>query len=280
MRRRQVKVIMLLIVGSFMAPGELKGETRDTTWVEYKKANNLVKGRIIPANKDNPEQLELSGPGYIPFLYFKNNEIKKPVIIFVAKIRCEGVKGAGIVEMKAKDQSGRVYIQTGQGGSTKFQGDMGWTLFYVPFMMPLNMETGPVELQVSVCLPGPGKVFFSSPVREYRVERKDTAWMVKPKEKRLSDLHPYGWVIAGFFGVCLFAVVLVKKGKGKVLIFIFLSSTFLIGVILFISGMIGFIHSRDWWVGGPIWILGSVQIVVPVILFFASKKYYKKNSSS
>jgi hypothetical protein len=281
MRRRQIAVILVLVVCSFMATVELRGEKaamnerRTRTWADYKKANNLIKGRIIPASKDNPEQLELSGPGYIPFLYFKNNEIKRPVIFFVGQIRCEGVKGTGVVEMKAKDQSGREYIQASQGGGTKFQGDMGWKLFYVPFAMPLKMETGPEELQISVCLPGAGKVFFSSPFTEFRTDRKDASWMVKPKVKRLSDLNAYGWYLAGFFGICLFAVLLVKKGKAKVVLYLFLGITFVVGAVLFVSGMTGFIRTHDWWVGGPIWVLGSMQMVVPVVLFFVSRKYYR-----
>jgi hypothetical protein len=153
---------------------------------------------------------------------------------------------------------------------------MGWTTFYTPFTMPAKQETGPDELQVSVYLPGPGKVYFGAPFTEFRVDRKNAEWMVKPKVKRLSDLSAYGWVIAGFFGISLLAVLLVKKGKAKIVIMVFLSITFLIGAILFTFGLIGYVRSHDWWVAGPIWALGTVQMVVPAILFFVSRKYYRR----
>jgi hypothetical protein len=277
---KQIFVIKFLILSILINACEAKGippdsgAKRNWPWGEYKKTNNLINGRIISSKNNIPEQLEINGPGYIPFLFFKNHEIKTPIVIFVGKIRCQGVKGTGFVEVKAKDMNGREYIQTAHGSGTKFQGDMDWTHLFVPFAMPLNMETGPKELQIAVYFPGAGKVFFT-PLTEHQMDREAASSMVKKKEKRISDLYAYGWLIAGFFGICLFAVLLVKKRKAKATIFIFLFFTFLIGIILFISGILGFIRSHDWWVAGPIWFLGTVQMIVSVIFFFASKKYYK-----
>jgi hypothetical protein len=280
-------VFILLFINTFFNLSPLKAEDKISwrkngiPWNDYKASGNLINGRIIPPGKDNPEQLEITGPGYIPFLRFKNGTITSPHFNWMGKVRCEGVEGIGYMELRVKDVNKRVYVQTVPGGGhmspLQLQGNMGWTLFYMPFNMPLNMKPGPEEVQISVVLPKAGKVFLT-PVDEIHRHREEVFWAVKPKEKRLGDLHLYGWLIAGVLGIFLLAGLLVQKGKAKLLIFIFLFFTFFIGVVLSISGLIGLFHSGDWWVAGPTLALGGIQLVVPLILFFVSRKYYRKKS--
>jgi len=267
-----------LVVVVFSGPS--RGD--ENSWTQYKSEGKLVGGRIIPPDGKTPfEQLELTGKakgGYIPILSFGKGAIPTPHHNIMGEFRYQGVQGRGYFGMWVRDKQGRVYFQKSiiAPRGDYFTGDSDWRKYYNPFTMPSVYETGPESVEFSVYLPGPGKVYLS-PIYLALHQRPYLDKFLVKREPRASDLHIYSWLIVGLLCVFLVSGLAVARGKAKIVVYAVLSLSGLVGIVLLICGTVGLIRSGDWWVSGPILLLGGVQVVVPGILFLISRKYYRKS---
>ncbi len=258
-----------------------RSQAEGIPWSKLKSEGKLAGGRIIPPDDKTPfEQLELTGgtkPGYIPILSFGTGVITTPHHNIMGRFRYQGVRGQGYFAMWVRVKQGRVYFQRSiiTRRQDFFSGDSDWGNFYNPFTMPNAYETGPEAVQFSLYLPGPGKVYLA-PIDLVRCQRADLEKFSYKRERTVSELHVYSWLIAGLVGVFLVSGVAVGRGKAKVLVQVVLALAIVVGVVLLVCGTVGLIRSRDWWVSGPILVLGGIQVVVPGILFLISRKYYRK----
>ena len=248
---------------------------REISWERQKREGSLLAGEVHPADDSAAfDYLEVKnaepGARTITLLELERPGITKARYAVVGEVRCEGVDGAGYLEMWSTfAQSGSFFSKTSLTGSSP------WRSFALPF--DATGATGPPHtLVVNVVLPGRGTVHVG-PLRlvEYTEGeppgRAGGAWW-GPRTAGLV-----GGTVGSLLG-CLGGVVglLAGRGKGRAVAMGLVKGMLGLGAISLVLGVVALFRSQPYAVFYPLLLGGVLGVGLPSFLIPALRRRYEE----
>jgi len=248
---------------------------REISWERQKREGSLLAGEVHPADDSAAfDYLEVKnaepGARTITLLELERPGITKARYAVVGEVRCEGVDGAGYLEMWSTfAQSGSFFSKTSLTGSSP------WRSFALPF--DATGATGPPRtLVVKLVLPGRGTVHVG-PLRlvEYTEDeppgRAGGAWW-GPRTAGLV-----GGTVGSLLG-CLGGVVglLAGRGKGRAVAMGLVKGMLGLGAISLVLGVVALFRSQPYAVFYPLLLGGVLGVGLPSFLIPALRRRYEE----
>ena len=248
---------------------------REISWERQKQEGALLAGAVHPADDSAAfDYLEVKnaepGARTITLLELERPGITKARYAVVGEVRCEGVDGAGYLEMWSTfAQSGSFFSKTSLTGSSP------WRSFALPF--DATGATGPPHtLVVNLVLPGRGTVHVG-PLRlvEYTEDeppgRAGGAWW-GPRTAGLV-----GGTVGSLLG-CLGGVIglLAGRGKGRAVAMGLVKGMLGLGAISLVLGVVALFRSQPYAVFYPLLLGGVLGVGLPSFLIPTLRRRYEE----
>ncbi len=278
-----IAMVSLLVLAS-AAPAE---ETlREISWSQLEEAGQLQAGLVVPASDETSfEHLKvvcppgggemttvnlftITGPGVTRLRY-----------AVTGKVRCEGLKSAGYLEMWNHFPDGGMYFSRTLGDSGPLQsleGSCDWRTFVVPFYIDEGSEQRPSKLEFNVVLPGSGTVELS-PLRLVQY----TAPAANPMAVGTWWSDETGGWLGGILGTvlgCMGGLIgwLSARGRARRLVVGMMKAMMAVGAAALISGVAALVQSQPYGVYYPLLLLGILCSVVPASLLPVVRRRFEQ----
>lgn len=249
MRRAFHNLILAAALLAAFAPSA--GASEPPSRVDWKETAPLS-GRVVG---DTVAVTSSGTGGTFPLVAIDDPVIAGDAYALAGRIRYVGVTGVGFLETwSVFSDGGRYFSRTlaSDGPQARISGDSDWRDFELPFY--LNGPERPVRLELSLVLPGAGRVWIG-PLELTSPGAMSSAWW----SDRAGGL--IGGVAGSLIGITGAIVgVLVARGRGRRAVLATMAALAIIGGCLLVVGLVALARSQPYAVYFPL-ILGGIILV-------------------
>ena len=291
---------ILILIAFFRTTASSEEILTKITWAAVQREWRLLAGDVIPpARAGDAEVLKVvsrlaaepapSAPGQacaaLPpqavtqILVLESPPITQATYALRGRVRCEGVRGQGYIEMWNVFAGNAAYFSrtmAQQGPMRCLKGTTDWYDFVLPFM---NQQGGPspLRLLLNVALPGPGTVYLGplelvefSP-GENPLAAKAGAWW---DERQGGLIGAVFGVVVGCFGAAIGG--LASKGKARRFVLACLKSGIPIGGFMLVVGVGAAFLRQPYHVWFPLAIGGGLTLFIFSALLPGIRRRYQE----